>query len=68
MMAAAAIRAPQLGSSASTAAPARNTGNVANVTWLGVIGVRARGTTSTAASGRATNRFQRISFGFRVRR
>ena len=26
------------------------------------------GTTTTAASGRATKRFQRMSFGFRVRR
>ena len=67
MMAAPAISAPQLGSRASTAAPAKNTGSVANVTWLGVMPVRAR-TTTTAASGRATNRFQRMSFGFRVRR
>ena len=35
---------------------------------VGVIPVRASGTTSTAASGRATSRFHMMSFGFRVRR
>ena len=58
----------QRGSNASTAAPATNTGSDANVTWLGVIRGGASGTSTTAASGRATKRFHSMSFGFRVRR
>ncbi len=68
MMATPAQSIPQLGRKAITAAPARKTGSVASVIWFGVTLVRASGTITTAASGRATSLFQRMSFGFRVRR
>ena len=59
----AATSARQPGPSAISAAPTANTTSVASVTWFGVTRVARSGTSSTAASGRATNRFQRMSFG-----
>jgi hypothetical protein len=38
------------------------------VTWLGVTRVLASGTSKTAANGRATKVFHRMSLGFFVRR
>src|SRR3954469_1221835 len=48
-------------------AAAKNTRD-AKVTWLGVTGDFSSGTSSTAAAGRATYLFQKMSFGFCVRR
>ena len=45
MIAAPPISAPQVGTNAISAAPPRNTSSVANVTWLGVMLVRASGAT-----------------------
>ncbi len=61
-------RPPHPGKVSSKAAAATKTASEAKVTWLGVARPLARGTTKTAASGRATRRFHRMSLGFLVRR
>jgi len=67
-MTAPAIAPVRPGQNTQVNAAARNTPTVARVTWFGVTSVFDSGARTTAARGRATKRFQKMSRGLLVRR